>query len=296
MNGVKCKVIPTIVCILIGFLIIENFVLILINYHLHNGVKLKSTADVFLKAISWDAVELRGNYVKAPIAVQQTSIEVEVNGLVVVGERTREVSKSNESRSTLSYTHGGRTELEPPAHHSRNLSGVVFDNHTFFHPLPPCLNDSKNSNISLNTNFPPFPDLLTNRDYNIFTILKRWNYLSLPFLNKATPALHLSLPSAILIPSYCWRYRNKSVECLKLKSRGLSPWELNGNHIMFTLRTTTSLHASRLPLLFQTWMTAINRSNIFIVTDGQDKVLEYRAREAGTSAVAMVIIYHLLPW
>ena len=51
---------------------------------------------------------------------------------------------------------------------------------------------------------------------------------------------------------------------------------------MFTVRTTVSLHSERLPVLFQTWMSAVNRSNIFIVTDGIEKVLHFRALEAGT--------------
>ena len=53
--------------------------------------------------------------------------------------------------------------------------------------------------------------------------------------------------------------------------RPLSAFEAAGNNIMFTLRTTKSYHDKRLPLLFETWMRKANHSNIFIVTDGEDK-------------------------
>ena len=53
--------------------------------------------------------------------------------------------------------------------------------------------------------------------------------------------------------------------------RQLSSFEAAGNNIMFTLRTTKPFHDKRLPLLFETWMKKANHSNIFIVTDGEDK-------------------------
>ena len=53
--------------------------------------------------------------------------------------------------------------------------------------------------------------------------------------------------------------------------RQLSSFEAAGNNIMFTLRTTKPFHDKRLPLLFDTWMRKANHSNIFIVTDGEDK-------------------------
>ena len=53
--------------------------------------------------------------------------------------------------------------------------------------------------------------------------------------------------------------------------RPLSAFEAAGNNIMFTLRTTKPFHDKRLPLLFETWMRKANHSNIFIVTDGEDK-------------------------
>jgi hypothetical protein len=53
--------------------------------------------------------------------------------------------------------------------------------------------------------------------------------------------------------------------------RPLLAFEAAGNNIMFTLRTTKPFHDKRLPLLFDTWMRKANHSNIFIVTDGEDK-------------------------
>lgn len=57
----------------------------------------------------------------------------------------------------------------------------------------------------------------------------------------------------------------------KRRFRQLTPFEAAGNNIMFTLRTTKPFHNKRLPLLFETWMTKANHSNIFIVTDGEDE-------------------------
>lgn len=39
---------------------------------------------------------------------------------------------------------------------------------------------------------------------------------------------------------------------------------------MFGLRTTVSNHKTRLPLLFDTWITKVNTSQLFLVTDGDD--------------------------
>ena len=35
-------------------------------------------------------------------------------------------------------------------------------------------------------------------------------------------------------------------------------------------RTTVSNHRKRLPLLFDTWLTKVNTSQVFLVTDGDD--------------------------
>ena len=57
-----------------------------------------------------------------------------------------------------------------------------------------------------------------------------------------------------------------------------------GDHILFTVRTTSSLHSQRLPLILQTWLSTVNPSNVVLVTDGHDSVLKYRAHEAGYSS------------
>ncbi len=65
--------------------------------------------------------------------------------------------------------------------------------------------------------------------------------------------------------------------------RHLSPSERKGVNIMFTLRTTTSYHRDRLPLLIETWMTKVDASHIFLVTDGPDPTMEEKARAMGNA-------------
>ena len=63
--------------------------------------------------------------------------------------------------------------------------------------------------------------------------------------------------------------------------RTLTKFEEDGNNIMFTLRTTESYHESRLPLLFDTWMSETNCSKIFLVTDSYDWVTQAKERIKG---------------
>ena len=74
-----------------------------------------------------------------------------------------------------------------------------------------------------------------------------------------------------------WR---KHTECFE-KVRNLTPFELEGNHILFTVRTSAAYHSKRLPQLFHTWLANVNRSNVVIITDAFDPVLQYRTAEAG---------------
>ena len=67
-------------------------------------------------------------------------------------------------------------------------------------------------------------------------------------------------------------------------------FQKTGNHILFTVRTTASLHSQRLPLLFQTWLSAVNRSNVVLVTDGQDRILQFRAQEAGFNTIPLLLL------
>ena len=63
--------------------------------------------------------------------------------------------------------------------------------------------------------------------------------------------------------------------------RLLSPLEEQGGNIMFTLRTTTSYHKKRLPVLMETWMTTVDAHNIFVVTDGWDQEIVDQLRKLG---------------
>lgn len=60
--------------------------------------------------------------------------------------------------------------------------------------------------------------------------------------------------------------------------RTLTKFEEEGGNIMFTLRTTLSYHAGRLPLMFDTWMSETDCSRIFLVTDGYDWVTQAKVR------------------
>ena len=55
-----------------------------------------------------------------------------------------------------------------------------------------------------------------------------------------------------------------------LHTRRLTPVEKAGNDILLTLRTIKKYHDKRLPLLFNTWITKVNKSNIFLMTDDKD--------------------------
>ena len=71
------------------------------------------------------------------------------------------------------------------------------------------------------------------------------------------------------------------VEYQNLSTRRLSAEELKGNNIMMTLRTIKKYHNSRLPLLFSTWLTKVNRSNVFLMTDDRDSVWQRKVWNAG---------------
>ena len=62
-----------------------------------------------------------------------------------------------------------------------------------------------------------------------------------------------------------------------LTARPLTANEQAGNNILFTLRTTMKFHQQRLPVLFDTWLTTVNTSNVFLVTDGEDTKWKGRA-------------------
>ena len=75
-----------------------------------------------------------------------------------------------------------------------------------------------------------------------------------------------------------------------LFERPLSPEEMKGNNIMLTLRTIKSYHNKRLPLLFSTWLTKVNRSNVFLMTDERDSLWQRRVWNAGMCVVLHVCV------
>ena len=72
------------------------------------------------------------------------------------------------------------------------------------------------------------------------------------------------------------------VECLKRPPRNLTRFEKSGDDILFSLRTTVKFHKKRLPVLFKTWLSTVNLSNVFLVTDGKDENLEREIANTGS--------------
>ena len=66
-----------------------------------------------------------------------------------------------------------------------------------------------------------------------------------------------------------------------LVSRELSRDEAVGNNILLTLRTIQKYHNDRLPLLFDTWLSKVNKSNVFLMTDGKDSTWQRRVWNEG---------------
>lgn len=66
-----------------------------------------------------------------------------------------------------------------------------------------------------------------------------------------------------------------------LPRKKLTPFAAVGNNIMLTLRTVKNYHSKRLPLLFSTWLTKVNGSNVFLMTDGMDPVWQNRVWKRG---------------
>ena len=77
------------------------------------------------------------------------------------------------------------------------------------------------------------------------------------------------------------------VECLKRPARNLSRAEESGDDILFSLRTTVKFHKKRLPVLFKTWLSTVNLSNVFLVTDGKDANLEQEIASTGIANACM---------
>ena len=67
--------------------------------------------------------------------------------------------------------------------------------------------------------------------------------------------------------------------------RTLTPFEQAGNNIMITIKTTQSYHRTRVQVLLDTWISAVNASNVFLVTDGDDEKYEAKACDIGNFKV-----------
>ena len=69
------------------------------------------------------------------------------------------------------------------------------------------------------------------------------------------------------------------IENSNLSVRVLSNNEKAGNNIMITIRTTKKFHQKRLPILYDTWLTVVNGSNVFLVTDGEDDEYQEKSKK-----------------
>ena len=63
--------------------------------------------------------------------------------------------------------------------------------------------------------------------------------------------------------------------------RTLTPSEKAGNDVMITIKTTRDYHRTRIQLLLDTWISVVNASNLFLVTDEYDQEYERKAKEIG---------------
>ena len=71
------------------------------------------------------------------------------------------------------------------------------------------------------------------------------------------------------------------IENGNLPVRTLSDTEKAGNNIMITIKTTKKFHQKRLPILYDTWLTVVNGSNVFLVTDGEDDEYRKKSKKLG---------------
>lgn len=72
----------------------------------------------------------------------------------------------------------------------------------------------------------------------------------------------------------CKHSKEKIIECSKLQSRLLTPLEVSGGDILFTVRTTAKYHAARLPDILDTWLSSADPKSVYIISDGRDEDLE----------------------
>ena len=123
--------------------------------------------------------------------------------------------------------------------------------------------------------------------------IKKWKLSS---KGKSNEEMSFELPkhlkkrgSKLFVKSYKQYWKGKkykkgdepSAENSGLTPRTLTPFEQAGNNIMITIKTTVAYHRTRIQLLLDTWMSAMNASNVFLVTDGDDTEYEAKARDIG---------------
>ena len=106
-----------------------------------------------------------------------------------------------------------------------------------------------------------------------------------------TTTTHFELPKGItsrkgkLKTSFYKRYWQRSKEAFAETSgripRTLTAYEQVGNNVMITIKTTLAYHNTRVQLLLDTWISLVNASNIFLVTDGNDQEYENKAIDIG---------------
>ena len=72
------------------------------------------------------------------------------------------------------------------------------------------------------------------------------------------------------------------IEKIQRPARTLSEFELAGNNIMITIRTTRKFHQKRLPYMYDTWLNKVNGSNVFLVTDAEDEEYQEKSKKLGT--------------
>jgi len=106
------------------------------------------------------------------------------------------------------------------------------------------------------------------------------------YFNNSDPVhkkqLHANLTKSIMNYWYMQHVLKRMPgEVLVEDSPGLNQLnsDLSGDNILFTVRTTMSYHSERLPVLFDTWLSVANTSNIIIVSDGEDDRFAGRAGE-----------------
>ena len=89
----------------------------------------------------------------------------------------------------------------------------------------------------------------------------------------------------LLTPTMCKYYfcsePEELIENSNLPARILSHTERAGDNIMITIRTTKKFHQKRLPILYDTWLTVVNGSNVFLVTDGEDDEYREKSKKLG---------------